>query len=95
MKTVKVFLFIFISIFLFSCSNAATNDKNLSIKDRAGNDIVLPEKIENIACLSPAATEVILSLGLADNIIAADTTSKEILQTNNVDVSNISIRHLA
>ena len=91
MKTVKVFLFIFISIFLFSCSNAATNDKNLSIKDRAGNDIVLPEKIESIACLSPSVTDVILALGLADKIIAFDSTSKEILQTNNIDVSNIAV----
>ena len=91
MKTVKVFLFIFISIFLFSCSNAATNDKNLSIKDRAGNDIVLPKKIESIACLSPSVTDVILALGLADRIIAFDSTSKEILQTNNIDVSNIAV----
>ncbi|MEI0492420.1 ABC transporter substrate-binding protein [Brachyspira intermedia] len=91
MKTVRVFLFIFLSIFLFSCSNAGTNNKNLSIKDRAGNDIVLPEKIENIACLSPAVTDVILALGLADKIIAFDSTSKEILQTNNIDVSNIAV----
>ena len=91
MKTVRVFLFIFLSIFLFSCNNAGTNNKNLSIKDRAGNDIVLPEKIENIACLSPAVTDVILALGLADKIIAFDSTSKEILQTNNIDVSNIAV----
>ncbi|MEI0701755.1 ABC transporter substrate-binding protein [Brachyspira intermedia] len=91
MKTVRVFLFIFLSIFLFSCSNAGTNNKNLSIKDRAGNDIVLPEKIENIACLSPAVTDVILALGLADKIIAFDSTSKEILQTNNINVSNIAV----
>ena len=91
MKTVRVFLFIFLSIFLFSCSNSDTNNKNLSIKDRAGNDIVLPEKIENIACLSPAVTDVILALGLADKIIAFDSTSKEILQTNNIDVSNIAV----
>ena len=91
MKTVRVFLFIFLSIFLFSCSNSDTNNKNLSIKDRAGNDIVLPEKIESIACLSPAVTDVILALGLADKIIAFDSTSKEILQTNNIDVSNIAV----
>ncbi|MEI0699728.1 ABC transporter substrate-binding protein [Brachyspira intermedia] len=91
MKTVRVFLFIFLSIFLFSCSNSDTNNKNLSIKDRAGNDIVLPEKIENIACLSPAVTDVILALGLADKIIAFDSTSKEILQTNNINVSNIAV----
>lgn len=92
MKSIKKLFIILIcfSIFIFSCNDSKTT-KGKETKDRAGNDIVLPEKIENIACLSPAATEVILSLGFADKIIAADTTSKEILQTNNVDVSNISI----
>ncbi|MEI0747966.1 ABC transporter substrate-binding protein [Brachyspira pulli] len=92
MKSIKKLFIILIcfSIFIFSCNDSKTT-KGKEIKDRAGNDIVLPEKIENIACLSPTATEVILSLGFADKIIAADTTSKEILQTNNVDVSNISI----
>ncbi|EKV56293.1 iron compound ABC transporter substrate-binding protein [Brachyspira hampsonii 30446] len=90
MKTVRIFLFAFFSIFLFSCSNADTNNKNLSIKDRAGNEIVVPEKIENIACLSPSVTDVILALGLADKITASDSTSIEILQTNNIDVSNIA-----
>ncbi|ACN83033.1 iron ABC transporter substrate-binding protein [Brachyspira hyodysenteriae] len=91
MKTVRIFLFIFFSIFLFSCSNADKSNNILSIKDRAGNDIILPEKIENIACLSPSVTDIILSLGLADKIIAFDSTSKEILYTNNIDVSNISV----
>ncbi|OEJ13075.1 iron ABC transporter substrate-binding protein [Brachyspira hampsonii] len=91
MKTVIIFLFAFFSIFLFSCSNADTNNKNLSIKDRAGNEIAVPEKIENIACLSPSVTDVILALGLADKITASDSTSIEILQTNNIDVSNIAV----
>ncbi|PTY40378.1 ABC transporter substrate-binding protein [Brachyspira hampsonii] len=91
MKTVRIFLFAFFSIFLFSCSNADTNNKNLSIKDRAGNEIVVPEKIENIACLSPSVTDVILALGLADKITASDSTSIEILQTNSIDVSNIAV----
>lgn len=90
MKAVIIF-FVFFSIFLFSCTNADTNNKNLSIKDRAGNDIVLPEKIENIVCLSPSVTDIILALGLADKIIAFDSTSKEILQTNNIDVSNTQV----
>ncbi|ASJ20193.1 iron ABC transporter substrate-binding protein [Brachyspira hampsonii] len=90
MKTINIF-FIFFSILLFSCGNADKNNKNLSIKDRAGNNIVLPEKIENIACLSPSITDVILALGLADKITASDSTSIEILQTNNIDASNITV----
>ena len=92
MKTIKIYLFLIsISIFLFSCSNIDKNDSTFSLKDRAGNDIVLPDKIESIACLAPSATEIILSLGLADKIIASDSTSKEILQTNNIDASNTVI----
>ncbi|MCZ9980231.1 ABC transporter substrate-binding protein [Brachyspira hyodysenteriae] len=91
MKTVRIFLFIFFSIFLFSCSNADKSNNNLSIKDRAGNDIILPEKIENIASLTPSATDIILSLGISDKIIAFDSTSKEILYTNNIDISNIPV----
>ncbi|KLI40712.1 ABC transporter substrate-binding protein [Brachyspira hyodysenteriae] len=91
MKTVRIFLFIFFSIFLFSCINADKSNNNLSIKDRAGNDIILPEKIENIASLTPSATDIILSLGISDKIIAFDSTSKEILYTNNIDVSNTPV----
>ena len=92
MKTIKIYLFLIsISIFLFSCSNIDKNDSTFSLKDRSGNDIVLPDKIESIACLAPSATEIILSLGLADKIIASDSTSKEILQTNNIDASNTVI----
>ena len=92
MKTIKIYLFLIcISIFLFSCSNSDTDGDTLFVKDRAGNDIVLPDKIESIACLAPSATEIILSLGLADKIIASDSTSKEILQTNNIDASNTVI----
>ncbi|CRF32926.1 iron ABC transporter substrate-binding protein [Brachyspira suanatina] len=92
MKTIRIYLFlIFISIFLFSCNNADINNQNLYMKDRAGNDIILPEKIENIASLTPSATDIILSLGISDKIISFDSTSKEILQTNNIDVSNIPV----
>ncbi|WP_300367314.1 ABC transporter substrate-binding protein [Brachyspira sp.] len=96
MKKIRVYIIficfnIYLFLSLFSCSSNDVNNKNETIKDRAGNEIVLPEKIETIACLSPSTTEIVLSLGLADKIIASDSTSKEILQTNNIDVSNISV----
>lgn len=92
MKSIKklLIILIIINIFILSCNDSKINEAK-EIKDRAGNDIILPERIENIACLSPAVTEVILSLGLADKIIASDTISKDILQTNNINISNISI----
>ena len=89
MKKVYI-IFVCFNLFLLSCNNSETIKEN-EIKDRASNSIVLPQKIESIACLSPAAAEVILSLGLAEKIVSADSTSKEILQTNNIDVSDIIV----
>lgn len=89
MKKVYI-IFVCFNLFLLSCNNSETIKEN-EIKDRAGNSIVLPQKIESIACLSPVAAEVILSLGLAEKIVSVDSTSKEILQTNNIDVSDIIV----
>lgn len=89
MKKLYIILVCF-NLFLLSCNNSEINKEN-EIKDRAGNSIILPQKIESIASLSPAATEVILSLGLAEKIVSADSISKEILQTNNIDVSDIIV----
>ena len=89
MKKIKIILLIIFNIFLFSCNASNTSDNTL--KDRAGNSIILPDNIESLASLSPAVTDIIIALGLSDKIIAADAASKEILQTNNIDISNILI----
>ena len=44
-------------------------------KDRAGNDIKVPEKVEKIASLAPSTTQVLIELGLGDKIVAIDTNS--------------------
>ncbi|WP_300755569.1 ABC transporter substrate-binding protein [uncultured Brachyspira sp.] len=89
MKEIKIILLIIFNIFLLSCNTSNTSDNTL--KDRAGNSIILPDNIDRLASLSPAVTDIIIALGLSDKIIAADTTSKEILQTNNIDISNILV----
>ncbi|WP_020004523.1 ABC transporter substrate-binding protein [Brachyspira innocens] len=89
MKKIKIILLIIFNIFLFSCNAPNTSDNTL--KDRAGNSIILPDNIDRLASLSPAVTDIIIALGLSDKIIAADATSKEILQTNNIDISNILV----
>ena len=43
--------------------------------DRAGNGIVLPEKIDKIVSMAPSTTQVLIELGLADKIIGIDTNS--------------------
>ncbi len=89
MKNIELYiLLIYIILFLFSCSNFKSDKENNSIYDRAGNSIIFPSKIENIASLSPSASDIILALGLADKITALDSVSKDILQTNNIDVSD-------
>lgn len=52
------------------------NDANgTKTKDRAGNDIVIPEKVDKIISMAPSTTRFLIDLGLADKIIAIDTNS--------------------
>ncbi len=46
-------------------------------KDRAGNEITLPAKIEKIISMAPSTTEILIDLGFADKIIAADTNTQK------------------
>ena len=45
--------------------------------DRAGAPITLPAKVERIISMAPSTTEVLIDLGLADKIIAADTNTQK------------------
>ena len=54
-----------------SPSNADTAAK--PVKDRAGNDITVPDTVEKIIVLAPSSAQVICELGLTDKIIACDT----------------------
>ena len=44
-------------------------------EDRDGNPVLLPKKIDRIISLAPSNTEILIALGFADKIIAADTYS--------------------
>lgn len=44
-------------------------------QDRQGNDIVIPDEIENIASLAGSITEILVDLGHGDNIVAIDLYS--------------------
>lgn len=50
--------------------------RKLDIQDRSGNDITLPEEVNSIISMSPATTRVLIDLGVADKIVAADTNSQ-------------------
>ena len=45
-------------------------------KDRSGNDIVLPEEVNTIISMSPATTRVLIDMGYADKIVAADENAQ-------------------
>lgn len=44
-------------------------------KDRAGNDIKVPEKVEKIVSMAPSTTQFLIDLGLGDKIVGIDTNS--------------------
>lgn len=58
---------------LAAFNNAAS--LTATTKDRAGNDIIVPSKIEKIISMSPSSTELLIDLGLGDKIVAIDTYS--------------------
>ena len=45
--------------------------------DKAGTQITLPANVERIISMAPSTTEVLIDLGLADKIIAADTNTQK------------------
>lgn len=53
------------------------DDLNVAVptKDRAGNDIKVPEKVEKIVSMAPSTTQFLIDLGLADKIVGIDTNS--------------------
>ena len=87
MNNLKIFIITFL-FFVFSCNNSKSV---YQIKDRAGNDIIVPEKIERIISLSPSITEILIDMGEGDKIISVDSYSKEILKKNNIEYSNMQI----
>lgn len=47
----------------------------LTVTDREGNQLTIPDSIERIVSASPSNTEILVGLGLKDKIAAADTFS--------------------
>ena len=90
MKNFKIFLSAFLFI-IISCNNYNKNNSVSQIKDRAGNEITIPEKIDKIICLSPSITEILIDIVERYKIISVDSYSKEILEKNNIDSSKMQI----
>lgn len=56
-------------------SSSQEGNTTLPTKDRAGNEIVVPENIETIVSLAPSITQVIEDLGEKDKLVAVDSAS--------------------
>jgi len=54
----------------------AGNQKTVTIVDSTGNIVELPYPVERIACINPAAIEVIRALGAGDRIVGIDQFTK-------------------
>ncbi len=69
------------------------DDLNVAIptKDRSGNDIKVPEKVEKIVSMAPSTTQFLIDLGLADKIIGIDTNSATYADKLKADVKQFDM----
>lgn len=69
------------------------DDVNLSVptKDRAGNDIKVPEKIDRIVSMAPSTTQVLVEFGLGDKIVGIDTNSVTYIDKLPADVAQFDM----
>jgi len=57
---------------------SGSNKPYPSIKDRSGTNVTLPESINKIISIGPSNTEILIALGLGDNIITTDDYSTRV-----------------
>ena len=74
----KKILSLITSIIVFSIMAVGCSTKDVVIKDREGNDVTMPNKIERIISTAPSNTEILVELGLADKLVAIDTYSSDV-----------------
>ena len=60
-------------------------------KDRAGNAITVPEKVEKIVSMAPSTTQFLIDLGLGDKIVGIDTNSATYLDKLSSDVAQFDM----
>lgn len=59
-------------------NNETKEAVSLPTKDRAGNDVTIPEEITKIISISPSNTEILVELGFGDKLVAVDKYSTDI-----------------
>ncbi|MGL6108080.1 ABC transporter substrate-binding protein [Romboutsia sp.] len=71
--SVLLSIVLIITIGLIGCSK-----KETVMKDREGNKVALPKKMDRIISTAPSNTEVLVELGLAEKLVAVDTYSGDV-----------------
>ncbi len=74
----KKMLSLITSIMVSSFILVGCSTKDVVIKDREGNEVTMPNKVERIISTAPANTEVLVELGLADKLVAIDKYSSDV-----------------
>ena len=74
----KKMLSLITSIMVSSFILVGCSTKDVVIKDREGNDVTMPNKVERIISTAPANTEILVELGLADKLVAIDKYSSDV-----------------
>ena len=74
----KKILSLITSIMVSSFILVGCSTKDVVIKDREGNDVTMPDKIERIISTAPSNTEILVELGLADKLVAIDKYSSDV-----------------
>ena len=77
MQTIKIITLMLTALVLLtavSCQPELTSQTF----DREGNPVTLPQRVERVISLGPSNTEILIALGFADKIIAADNFSRGI-----------------
>lgn len=90
MRSLRIYIILF-SLLVFSVFSCDNSNNISQIKDRAGNDIIVPKNINKIISLSPSITEILIDIGESEKIISVDSYSKEILEKNNIDCLDMQI----
>lgn len=70
LKSFSQLLIVVLMISITACTN-----KNITMKDREGNEFTSPDSIERIVSTAPSNTEILVELGLSDNLILVDDYS--------------------
>ncbi|MGL5381529.1 ABC transporter substrate-binding protein [Clostridium sp.] len=75
MKKLKLLL---TTILVVMLASVGCSQKETIVKDREGNDVKLPNKMERIISTAPSNTEVLVELGLSDKLVAVDKYSADV-----------------